>query len=55
LAPDLAAGTLTVRLHYLSPDAQDLAVSHLCDKLNETTTIFPGSNLRIVYEQLGSE
>jgi hypothetical protein len=55
LVPDLEANTLTVRLHYLSHDAQDVAVSHLCGKLNETKTIFPGTNLRIVYEQIGSK
>jgi len=55
LVPDLAAKTLTVRLHYLSHDAQDVAVSHLCEQLNATETVFPGTNLRLVYEQLGSE
>ena len=55
LVPDLAAKTLTVRLHYLSHDAQDVAVSHLCEQLNATETVFPGTNLRMVYEQLGSE
>ena len=55
LMPDLTAQTLTVRLHYLAHDAQDVAVSHLCDKLNQTETIFPGTNLRMVYTQIGSE
>ncbi len=55
LAPDLVAKTLTVRLHYLSHDAQDVAVSHLCQQLNATETVFPGSDLRMVYEQLGSK
>ena len=55
LVPDLGANTLTVRLHYLSHDAQDIAVSYLCDKLNETKTTFPGTDLRIVYEQIGSK
>ena len=55
LVPDLAAKTLTVRLHYLSHDAQDVAVRHLCEQLNATETVFPGTNLRMVYEQLGSE
>ena len=46
LAPDLAAETLTVRLHYLAHEAEEMAVSHLCGKLNETKTVFPGTNLR---------
>lgn len=55
LVPDLAAKTLTVRLHYLSHAAQDVAVSHLCERLNAAETVFPGTNLRMVYEQHGSK
>ena len=55
LAPDPAAKTLTVKLHYLAHDAQDVAVSHLCEQLNATETVFPGTDLRMVYEQIGSK
>ncbi len=55
LAPDLAAKTLTVRLHCLAHDAQDVAVSHLCEELNATETVFPGTDLRMVYAQIGSK
>ena len=55
LTPDLAAKTLTVKLHNLSHDAQDVAASHLCQQLNATETVFPGTDLRMVYEQLGSK
>ena len=54
LAPDLQAKTLTVRLHHLAQNAHDVAVGHLCDQLNATDTIFPGTNLHLVYE-LGSK
>jgi len=54
LAPDLQAKTLTVRLHHLAQNAHDVAVGHLCDQLNATETIFPGTDLRLVYE-LGSK
>ncbi len=50
LRPDLTAHTLTVRLHHLAHNAHDIAVRHLCDQLNATDTIFPGTELRLVYE-----
>ena len=28
----------------------DAAVGHLCDELNATDTMYPGINLRMVYE-----
>ena len=53
LAPDLQAKILTVRLHHLAQNAHDVAVRHLCDQLNATETLFPGTDLRVVYK-LGS-
>jgi len=53
LQPDLAAQTLTVRIHHLATRAHDEALRHLCAELNATETVFPGTNLRLVYE-LGS-
>ena len=53
LIPDLQAKTLTVRLHHLTQSAHDQAVRHLCDQLNATETIFPDTDLRLVYK-LGS-
>ncbi len=53
LIPDLQANTLTIRLHHLTQAAHDRALAYLCEQLNLTNTIFPETNLRIVY-QLGS-
>jgi hypothetical protein len=53
LLPDLENKTLTVRLHHLTQAAHDEAVRHLCDQLNATATIFPDTELRLVY-QLGA-
>ena len=53
LIPDLEAKTLTVRLHHLTQAAHDTAVRYLCEELTATETIFPGTNLRLVYK-LGS-
>jgi hypothetical protein len=50
LAPDPPARTLTVRLHHLAQNAHDVAVSYLCDHLNATETLFPGTDLRVVYK-----
>jgi hypothetical protein len=53
LIPDLQAKTLTVRLHHLTQAAHDTAVRYLCEELTATETIFPATNLRLVYK-LGS-
>ena len=53
LVPDLQTNTLTVRLHHLTQAAHDEAVRHLCTELNATETLFPGTDLKLVY-QLGS-
>ena len=53
LIPDIENKTLTVRLHHLTQAAHDEAVRHLCDQLNATATIFPDTELRLVY-QLGA-
>jgi hypothetical protein len=53
LVPDLETKTLTVRLHHLTQGAHDEAVRHLCNELNATETIFPSTDLKLVY-QLGS-
>ena len=53
LLPDLETGTLTVRLHHLANASSDAAIQKLCDELNETETLFPRTNLRLVFK-LGS-
>ena len=53
LIPDLSSSTLTVRLHHLTQAAHDEAVRQLCNELNATETIFPGTDLKLVY-QVGS-
>ena len=50
LLPDEQANTLTVRLHHLANRSTDRGVRHLCEELNATETIFPGTTLRLVYE-----
>lgn len=50
LIPDETAGTLTVRLHHLTNHASDEAARFLAAHLNATETVYPGTNLRLVYE-----
>jgi hypothetical protein len=53
LTPDLAANTLTVRLHHLTQAAHDQAIEQLLADLNATQTVFPGTQLTLVFK-LGS-
>ncbi len=50
LIPDETVGTLTVRLHHLSSHAGDEAARSLAEQLNRTETVYPGTNLRLVYK-----
>jgi hypothetical protein len=50
LVPDSAANTLTVRLHHLAQAAHDQAIAKLCSALNETQTVFPGTNFKLIFE-----
>lgn len=50
LLPDSQSKTLTVRIHHLASRSADTAAAYLCDELNATETLFPGTDLRLVYE-----
>jgi predicted nucleic acid-binding Zn-ribbon protein len=50
LLPDENASTLTVRVHRQANRCGDEVIRHLCTELDQTETIFPGTNLRLVYE-----
>ena len=49
LHPDLVAKTLTVRLHPLPSRLQDAAARHLAEELTATETVFPGTDLRLIF------
>ena len=55
LHPDEQAGTLTARLLHQPTRAQDLALAPLIDELNRTSTVFPGTQLRLVYKTLSDD
>ena len=50
ILPDQEAGTLTIRLHPLANHMSSESIRYLCEELNSTETVFPGTNLRLVYE-----
>lgn len=54
IIPDETENILTVRLHHLASSNSDKVIRHLCDELNDTATIYPGTNLRIIYELVSS-
>lgn len=52
ILPDKENNTLTVRLHHLANRSEDAAAKHLCKELNGTLTVFPGTNLVMIFEIL---
>jgi len=50
LLPDLLRKTLTVRVHHLAQQRSDQAIAQLCDELNQTQTVFPRTDLRMIFE-----
>jgi hypothetical protein len=55
IVPDPQAKTLIIRLHPLPNASSDLAVRHLCAELNATKTLFPGTELRLIYDLVSSQ
>ena len=55
IVPDLQAKTLTIRLHPLANASSDEAVRHLCAEINDTETVFPGTELRLIYELVSAQ
>ena len=53
LRPDHVNKTLTVRLHRLASNVHDQSFQHLCEELTATETVYPGTDLRLIYELVG--
>jgi hypothetical protein len=53
--PDIQAKTLTIRLHPPANNSSDQAVRHLCHQLNGTETVFPGTEMRLIYQLVSSQ
>lgn len=52
IIPEKENGILRIRLHHMANKAADKLAQELLKILNETETIFPGTNLRIFYEMV---
>jgi len=50
ILPDHKNKTLNVRLHRLANHSNDRAIELLCKELNETKTIFPGTDFQLIFE-----
>jgi len=50
ILPDEQQQTLTVRLHHLANACNDQAIEGLCRELNETKTVFPGTEFQMIFE-----
>jgi hypothetical protein len=50
LAPDKAHSTLTIKLHRMTNPQSDQAISALCTHLNDTGTIYPGTDFKMKFE-----
>ena len=50
LIPNQDEQTLTVALHHLTNSVSDESARKLFEYLNATETIYPGTNLRLVYK-----
>jgi len=50
LEPDYINNTLTVTLYSLAAPRDNNAVKNICELLNDTETVFPGTNLMMVYK-----
>lgn len=54
ITPDYLNKTLTVKLHNLNYKKMDKAAQYLCERLNETDTEYPGTDLKIIYKLVSS-
>ena len=54
LVPDPTGQTLIVQLHPLSSALHNEVLQELCRQLTDTQTLYPGTNLRLIFEPLRS-
>ena len=50
ILPDYQNNTLTVRLHHSARNHTDAVIIKLCDELSATETMFPRTNLRMIFK-----
>lgn len=52
---DYETKTLTVQLHHLANKMSSITVQQLCQELTSTETVFPGTDLRVIYKMVSSQ
>lgn len=52
IKPDLENNQLIVSIHTMSTPQKNQIVHQICQELNKTETIFPGTNLQIIYKSI---
>jgi exonuclease VII small subunit len=52
IKPDYQKNELLVTMHSMSTPMKNEIVLQLCHELNETETVFPGTNLKLVYKSM---
>jgi hypothetical protein len=55
ISPDKKNKVLNVYLHNLTNEGADLLAKEICEKLNQTETLFPGTNLKIIYNLVSNK
>ena len=50
LTPDLESKSLRVQIHSLGTPKDNEDLAHLCSTLTETETIYPGSEMKLIFE-----
>ena len=55
MQPDYQAGILYIRLHTLTNPRNNVYAEKLCLVLNDSETVFPGTNLRLVYSLVSNQ
>ena len=53
ILPDPENGILRIRVHSASRPSANRSLSALFEKLNETETLYPGTQLKLIYELIG--
>ncbi len=55
IKPDKEKGILKIQIHNMANPRHNGYVQKLCDIVNESETIFPGTNLRMVYDLVSNQ
>ena len=55
IEPDEKQGILKIRIHNMTNPRNNRYVQKLCEVLNESETVFPGTHLRLIYNLVSNQ